>query len=358
MKSKCLFTGIAVVALITAFAAGCASMGGMGGSTPVRTTEHKDWDSILAELYPDGLSLNVERFRSRWGAVVDGDTVQFDGTNYHDFVYVFPSNVTLSDYEALVLVMEIYDIHKPEDSNSPTKNVTFSFRKGPTEVQAAEDNYNMRKIKQFWAADDADMFQFLDHGILIAGISGEQYTNLINDPVHGGGINIQNSIWGPNGSHLNRTGYTMKMHSMMLLPKRDTSAFGARGREYILNPAAFARSGQWGSNNSVSDILFFNNNGSIVYNFPAGINISDYTTLLVEYCVLDSSDTGDMTVNFLANSHEGFMLGTRVMESEGGTLRVPLSGATTGFAVRNNLRRYTNSRNYVIKIDSLKLVNE
>ena len=350
------FTGIVALvltAIVVTAALGCASLGGAGS---VRTAGHKDWDAIIKELYPDAWQLNVERFRSRWGAVVDGNEVFFDGTNYHDFVYVFPGGVNLSDYEGFILVMEIYDIHKPDGSNSPTKNVSFSFRKGPTEVAAAEDNYNARKLKQFWPADDADFFPFPQNGVFIAGISGDQYTSLINDPVYSGGINIQNSIWGANGSHMNRTAYTMKMLSMFLLPKHDTSGFGVHGSEYVLDPKGFIRSGAWGGNDAIGDIIMMNNNGSVVYNFPAGLNTGSYNTLVIGYRILDNSG-GDMTVTVRANTHEGGMLGAYVLE-ESGTLKVPLEGVYTGFALRNNLRRSANSANYVLKIDSLKLTNE
>jgi len=343
-----------VLALAVIFTiAGCQTFG--GGRLPPRTAEHQNWDIMFKEMYPNALQLNVERFRSRWGTIVDGDLVTFDGTNYHDFVYVFPANVTLANYSALVLVMEIFDIHKPEGSNSPTRNITFSFRKGPTEVQPFEDNYNSRKIKQFWAANEADYFEFQEHGILVVGISGDDWTNLINDPVHGGGINIHNSIWGNAGSHLNRTGYTMKMRALYLMPKTNPSDFGQKAGEYILDPTLFGRSGQWGGNDGIYDILMLNNNGSIIYNFPRGLDISSYKTMEITYRVLDNSG-GDMNVNIWANSHEGSFIATYTLESSG-TLQVPLDDIVTGFAVRNNLRRSANSINYVVKIDSIKLVN-
>jgi len=350
-------TKICHVVLMVIFAFTLTVCATLAGESPARVTEHQDWEALLAESFPDGHLLSLERFRSRWGAVVDGDLVTFDGTNYHDFIYVFPPDVTLSDYEALVLVMEIFDIHKPAGSNSPTRNVTFSFRKGPTEVPPADDNFEARRLKQFWAANEADFFPFQENGIFVVGLAGEQWARLINDPAHRYGFNVQNSIWGVQGSHLNRTGYTMRMHALMLIPNHDPSDFGSRGNEFILNPSAFSRSGAWGGNDATGNILMMNNNGSVVYRFPGGVNVSNFNTLVVEYRVLDNSG-GDMTLNFWANSHEGHMLGTHVLSSDSGTLRVPLTGVTTGFAVRNNLRRSANSVNYVIKIESLRLVNQ
>ena len=319
--------------------------------------EQLNWEAVLTEMYPGARSLDIMRFRNRWGSHVFRNYVTWDGSNFHDVTYTFPADIRLDNYEALLLVMEVYDIRKPRTHPSETYFMSFNFRKGPSYVPHPDpDN---RLLKQFILADYAGGIRFPEHGIFIAGIHGSNFTRMINDPVHGRGFNMQNAVWAPPDApdpNIFRTGYTMRIHAVMLLPRRDTSGFGARGGEFILDPMAFNRAGQWGSMDAAGNLLIGNGGGAINYVFPSDLVRGDFTTLVIDYTILDKSLEGDISIFIAANDHTGPRVVDLTLTEPSGRLEIELPEfLTTGFSIRNDMSRLGSSLAYIIKINSLKL---
>ena len=359
MKGKYNFFGfIAIFVIMLVLLIGCVTTDNRAAA-PVRAVDQNNWEAMLTEMFPGARALDTSGFRNRWGTTVVGNLVMWDGSNFHDFIYRFPPNVQLRNYEALILVIEVFGVRKPVTHPSPTNNMSFNLRMGPTEVPHPDpDN---RLLRRFILADEAESFEFPEHGVFIAGITDADFARLANSSVHGDGFNIQNGVWAPPDAldpNNFRTGFNMRFHAVMLLPVRDTSGFGLQGDVFVLDPALFNRAGQWGTMDAAGSLLVINNNGAINYTFPVDLVRANFNTLVIEYTVLDSiDDHGNMNISFFANNHAGANFANVTLNREPGThtLKLPLPATvTSGFSIRNDLD-LDGTLSFILKINSMRL---
>ena len=295
-----------------------------------------DWETVIKTLYPGAYALDTTAFQNKSGSTIIGNVISWNGTGFHDVTYTFPASLNLSEFEAVVMVMEIFDITKPEDASTQPKNISINMRNGSA------------NIKTFIAADNTGMYPYEENSIYFAGVSGSLYTDLISDT----GFDLQNNVSSP----AFRTGYKIRLHAMLLLPKRSTAGFGKNNDEYVLDPADWEKNS--GATDSVHDLIIFNNSGSLTYTFPADVEIKDYNTLVIDYRVIYRPQSGNMSCTFSANNNTSIDLTSRFFDqaSQAKSLQIYLTDdVTSGFTVRNNPGLGNVSR-YIIKINSIKLV--
>jgi len=313
-----------------------------------------DWDL----MYPGAKSLDTTKFQSLSDAAINGNTVKWNGTGYQPVYYAFPGDVTLADYEALLIVSRISEIAKAPGISGDTR-MRFDFRKGTVAAEDILVEYSYSATPYGLQFSPANGITYPPNGEFIFGVSGDQYTELINHPDKG--FNLQNNFSG-DGDYL-KTGYKLTFEAIVLLPKRNT-VFGEDGDEYILDPALANRRAFWDNVTPVYDWLLCRGDGQANYTFPSDVVIAEYDKLLIEYTYVDATRLeGLLNHNVVfrtntSNSATDQFATYAITESRGSaSWEIPLTPAvTTGFNISRRSGTGFSSPVPTIRIKSMKLI--
>jgi len=270
--------------------------------------------------------------------------------------------IDLNDFEAMLLVVRFSDIVNISGQTDELRiNMGMrNFSNNPPNILAeiSTNHHEQRPV-------------YLEGSTFIIGVSGTDFAALVDasgTPATAG-FTLANTFGGPadSVSHWSRrVNFNMKIEALMLLPTRDNFEVGLAGDEFILDPVVryAARNADMGGGMIPGyDLLLVMGNGGntrwVNYTFPGTLNLANFNTLVVDYVIVERPllrSGSPMVLDFRANTGTTLLGTSQTLNAGGGTLEIPIAGATTGFNIfPPNIG--SNAEYYIVRFTSMRLVN-